>query len=64
MEMPNSDAYACRRAAGTSSVHLKIGVSFLLSIMVALFVGMALRAFSGVDRAINKRIAIHRMHGN
>jgi hypothetical protein len=63
MEMPNSDAYACRRAAGTSSVHLKIVVSFLLSIMVALFVGMALRAFS-VDRAINKRIAIHRIHGN
>jgi hypothetical protein len=60
--MPNSDAY--RPAAGVASVHLKIVVSFLLSIMVALSVGLALKAFDSVDLAINRRIAIHRMHRN
>jgi hypothetical protein len=60
--MPNSDAFA--RTPSTAPVHLKIVVSFLLTIMVGLSVGLALRALEHVDLGISKRVAAHRTHGS
>jgi hypothetical protein len=57
--MPNSDAY--KSATCTASLRLKVVVSFLLSIMVALFVGQALKAFHVVGDEINKRMAVNRL---
>jgi hypothetical protein len=51
-----------RLAAVNASAHLKIVVSMLLSIVVALTIGLTLRAFLSVDCAIEKRIAVQRTH--
>jgi hypothetical protein len=51
-----------RLAAVAASAHLKIVVSILLSIVVAMSIGQTLRAFLSVDLAIEKRIAVQRTH--
>ena len=48
------------KAATAAPVHLKIVVSFLLSILVAVTVGLALRSVLRVDTVIDKHAARYR----
>jgi hypothetical protein len=50
------------KAATVAPVHLKIVVSFLLSILVATTVGLALRAALRVNLEIDQRIAPYETH--
>jgi hypothetical protein len=50
------------KAATTAPVHLKICVSFLLSIMVAITVGLALRSALPLDAAIERHMASYQTH--
>ena len=51
-----------RLAAVTASAHLKMVVFILLSIVVAMTIGLTLKAILSVDLAIEKRIAVQRTH--
>lgn len=47
------------KTATVAPVHLKIVVSFVLSIMLAITVGLTLKTFLSVNLAIDKQAALH-----
>jgi hypothetical protein len=51
------------KAATAAPVHLKIVVSFLLSILVAATVGLALRSALRVALEIDQHFALYETHG-